>query len=155
MKYLVVGGVLVGVGVLAYILVKKQPGQSFASAAGSGAVTAVTDATAGVVTGLGQLVGIPLTSQSQCDKDLAVGDSWAASFSCPASRFVGSVFNSTAIRQADATDLRQIDRIMERERARNDAAWAPATGEYEATYDAMGNYTGHQPVQRYGATGGW
>jgi hypothetical protein len=72
---------------VAYVWVKKQPGQSLAAAAGAAAVEAATDAAAGAVVGVGDVFGIPATSKTQCDIDLANGDTWAASFSCPASRW--------------------------------------------------------------------
>lgn len=49
------------------------------------------NATAGVVEGVGLAVGVPLTSQTQCEIDLAAGDYWAASFSCPAGKFAGGL----------------------------------------------------------------
>jgi len=33
-----------------------------------------------------------VTNQTQCQKDIAAGDKWAASFSCPASDFLGMIF---------------------------------------------------------------
>lgn len=40
---------------------------------------------------IGGLFGVPATNQTQCERDKAAGDWWAASFSCPASDFVGGV----------------------------------------------------------------
>lgn len=88
------GAIAVGVAAVAvglYVLSKRQPGQSVAGAAGSAAVGAVVDAGAGVVTGIGDVVGVPRTDTTQCDIDLANGDYWAASFSCPAGRFLKAV----------------------------------------------------------------
>lgn len=70
-------------GVAAFYLLRNN-----AQAIGSGAVGAAVDVGVGVVEGIGQAVGIPRTSQSQCDADLAAGRTWDASFSCPASRWV-------------------------------------------------------------------
>ena len=50
-------------------------------------VTAAGNAARGVVLGIGDAVGVPRTSIDQCDQDLASGNYWAASFSCPATRF--------------------------------------------------------------------
>lgn len=47
----------------------------------------------GAVTGAGGLVGVPATNVTQCDKDLAAGRTWDASFSCPAKRWLGSLFD--------------------------------------------------------------
>ena len=78
----------VGLGIVAYAWAKKAPGQTIAGSIAQGAVTAAGDAAAGAVVGLGEVVGIPATDSDQCSIDLAAGDYWAASFSCPASRFI-------------------------------------------------------------------
>ena len=49
------------------------------------------------VQGMGELVGVPDTNTDQCEKDLAAGRHWDASFSCPASRYLGSVTGSTVL----------------------------------------------------------
>lgn len=79
-----------------------------------GAVAAVGDAAVGTVKGVATWFGIPDTNQSQCDKDLAAGRYWDASFSCPAGRFIGAgydaatgVFNSTTLSAAEALDARR------------------------------------------------
>lgn len=75
------------------------------SAAGGGLVDAVTslpgeavraaDETFGnTITGIGEVVGIPRTNQTQCERDIAAGRTWDASFSCPAGTFIGSLFGS-------------------------------------------------------------
>jgi len=46
----------------------------------------------GIATGAGGLVGVPATNATQCDRDLAAGRTWDASFSCPAKRWLGSLF---------------------------------------------------------------
>lgn len=84
----------VGLGALLYVWATKRPGQSLAGAAGSAAVEAVADAGAGAVIGIGEVFGIPETNQDQCTIDLANGDFWAASFSCPAGRYLSAVFGS-------------------------------------------------------------
>ncbi len=75
---------------------------------------AVGDAAVGTVKGVATWFGIPDTNQSQCDKDLAAGRYWDASFSCPAGRFIGAgydaatgVFNSTALSASEAADARR------------------------------------------------
>lgn len=78
----------VGVGLILFIR-KGAAGQLAA-----GAVGAVADAGAGAVLGVGDVVGIPRTSKSQCDADLAAGRLWDASFSCPAGTFIGGVWDS-------------------------------------------------------------
>jgi hypothetical protein len=84
-----------GVVVLGYIIVKKKPGQSLAGAAGSAAVNAAADFGSGAVIGVGEVFGIPATEKTQCEKDLAEGRFWDASFSCPAKDFVSGVFGGS------------------------------------------------------------
>lgn len=52
------------------------------------AVNIGSGAVAGVAVGLGEAVGLPDTSLSQCEIDIKNGDYWAASVSCPAARFI-------------------------------------------------------------------
>ena len=46
----------------------------------------------GVVTGIGERVGIPSTSASECDRAIAEGRYWDASFHCPAGTFIKGLF---------------------------------------------------------------
>lgn len=111
---------VVGLGVV-YVLAKRVQLPSVGGVASDlarGAVDAANGAIVGGVKGIGAVFGVPDTSLSRCEADIAAGRTWDASFSCPASRFVGSVFNSTNINAAAVNDARQIDRIMEREAAR-------------------------------------
>lgn len=75
-------------------------------------------AAAGTVEGIGLAVGIPRTDVSQCARDKANGDWWAASFSCPAGDFLSSgasaMFGSTAVHQATQADVRRVDNALER-----------------------------------------
>lgn len=57
-----------------------------------GAVSVAGGAITGITEGIGEQVGVPVTSATQCEKDIAAGDHWAASFSCPAGKFLGSLF---------------------------------------------------------------
>lgn len=86
----IAAGVL-GVALVAAYLIKKA-GNAIADAGGVGGVAsnaagAVVDAASGAATGtviaMGEQFGIPATSQTQCDIDMAAGNTWAASFSCP------------------------------------------------------------------------
>lgn len=59
-----------------------------------GAVVDLADgALSGAVVGAGQVVGIPATNQTQCERDKAAGNTWAASFSCPAADWLRYVVN--------------------------------------------------------------
>lgn len=75
------------------------------SGAGAAADTAAT-----AVVKAGQVFGLPATSQSQCQRDLAAGNWWDASFSCPAGTFVGAagtaVFGSTSVNEYEAETKR-------------------------------------------------
>ncbi len=97
---------LAGAGVL-WLMSRRLGGvQGVATAA----VGAVGDVATGTVVGAGQLVGIPATNQTQCQRDLAAGDWWEASFSCPAGTFIGAatanVFGSTSLSEQAARDAR-------------------------------------------------
>lgn len=96
-----------------YVLWKRKPGETIAGAAGRVAVETAADAGVGAVKAIGAQVGVPDTNTSQCDADLARGDYWAASFSCPAGRFISGVYGSTAINAAAIDGERRIDRITE------------------------------------------
>lgn len=84
--------------------------QGVAKSLATGAVKVAEDVAVGTVVGIGNAVGIPATSQTQCQKDLAAGNWWDASFSCPAGTFIsagaGAVFGSTALTDAQAADAR-------------------------------------------------
>lgn len=130
-----------GLGLAMYLARKAPTVGGLASGLASGAVDAVHGAAVGTVEGIGSVFGIPKTSVSQCDADLAAGRTWDASFSCPAARFVGSVFNSSNINTAAVNDLRQVDRAMERQ---------------AATYAAMDAYYAGAPTwPDDGRTGTW
>lgn len=83
---LVLGAVAIGAAVYAVRKVTSAAGEALTSAgtAISNAGTAVVDTTVTGVISAGTFVGIPETSVSQCERDMAAGDTWAASFSCPA-----------------------------------------------------------------------
>lgn len=82
--YLIAGGAVV----LALLWVNSKGAAGTGKAIGSAAVALADGAITGTVTAIGGLVGVPLTSQKQCQKDRAAGDTWAASFSCPAIDFI-------------------------------------------------------------------
>lgn len=138
---LIVG--VAGVGLLAvYLWRQRQAGESIGGAAGRTAATFAFDTAAGVVKGIGAAVGIPNTDAGKCEADLARGDMLAASFSCPAPRFVRGAYNNAFIHDAAVLDARQIDRITERAAAGTPDLGTvidPATGWATAAYDPLGN----------------
>lgn len=76
---------LVAAGVALLLLVRN------AGAAGRAVGSGAVDFVDGVVVGVGSGMGVPETDAAQCDADLAAGDMWAASFSCPAGRWLSAV----------------------------------------------------------------
>jgi hypothetical protein len=137
---ILIGGAVIG-GAMLYTLAKRRPGESLASTAGREIVGAAGNAASGAVIGVGSFVGIPATNLTQCQKDIAAGRTWDASFSCPATTFIGSIFSGATINAADVNDARQIDRIMEREQAaRGDLGIVyDPRNDTQAQYDQMGN----------------
>jgi hypothetical protein len=79
--------------VLLFMYVKKNA-QNLAAAAAAGAVGMAGDTVAGVAQGLGSLAGVPSTSVSKCQQDMDNGDTWNASFDCPAGTFLGFLTGS-------------------------------------------------------------
>ncbi|QGZ37773.1 hypothetical protein IP92_02943 [Pseudoduganella flava] len=67
--------------VLGLIIVKKNFGVVDAAA---GAVGVIGDAMSGVVIGIGEVIGIPRTDETECEKAMREGRTWDASFACPA-----------------------------------------------------------------------
>ncbi len=100
---------LAGLGLIWWV---TRPGN--AAKLAQGAVGLAGEAATGTVIGLGKAVGVPETNQAQCQKDLAAGAWWAASFSCPASDYLGAAygaatrpFTSTTLSDAEANDARR------------------------------------------------
>lgn len=88
--------VLVGLG-LGVVLVFALPllarnARAVGSVAGGAAVEFADGLIGETVNSAGELVGIPRTDETQCQKDLAAGRTWDASFSCPASDFLKGLF---------------------------------------------------------------
>ncbi|WP_444632764.1 hypothetical protein [Cupriavidus oxalaticus] len=92
---------LLAAGAIAAIafVVKKNGGlQGAAAGAASALVGAVGDAASGAVLGIGDALGVPRTDMTECERAIAEGRTWDASFACPASNFLQSLF---ADRQPD------------------------------------------------------
>lgn len=89
-----IGGGLVAVAVGLYIW-KKGGVQGAASGAASAVVKAASGAATGAVLGVGDVVGVPRTDQTECERALADGRTWDASFACPAGDFISGVWNNT------------------------------------------------------------
>lgn len=90
-KFMLIGVAAAAVALL--ILVKKKGAAADAgNALGEAAADLAGGFVGGVALGLGDQIGIPRTNMTQCEKDLAAGKTWDASFSCPASTWLGSLF---------------------------------------------------------------
>lgn len=72
--------VAIGAGLL-YFLKKKADGLTVTGAV-AGAVGVAADAGAGIVYGIGDLLGVPRTDASKCAKAKAEGDMWGQSLYC-------------------------------------------------------------------------
>ncbi|AVO42722.1 hypothetical protein [Simplicispira suum] len=55
---------------------------------GAAAGSAVVDLGAGAVLGIGDAVGLPRTEMTECERAMAEGRTWDASFVCPAGTFL-------------------------------------------------------------------
>jgi hypothetical protein len=67
--------------------------QSRLSNVAAGAVGVVADVGAGAVVGVGDILGVPRTNETECEKAMREGRTWDASFACDAGTFLGHVFN--------------------------------------------------------------
>lgn len=54
----------------------------------------IADTGAGLVIGTGDVLGIPRTDMNECQRALAEGRTWDASFACPAGTFLGGVWDN-------------------------------------------------------------
>ncbi len=82
---------LIGGAALVGWLVLRNAG-TVARTVTSGVVQAGGGVVAGAAEGIGTVFGIPETSMTQCQADMAAGRTWDASFSCPAGDFVKYLF---------------------------------------------------------------
>lgn len=87
--YVVAGAAVAGA--LAWVAYKGASGAG--AAIGGAAVDMVDGVVSGAVIGAGSMIGIPPTNKTQCEIDRAKGDTWAASFSCPAKDFLNYLWN--------------------------------------------------------------
>lgn len=89
--YLLAGGAVL----VAVLYVSTRPkgwASELAWTAGSTAVDMADGLIGGAVNGIGDLVGVPRTDMTACERALSEGRKWDASFACPASKFIGSFF---------------------------------------------------------------
>lgn len=87
--YVVAGG-----AVIAALLWAATRGSKGTGEAIGGAVVDLADGiVSGAVVGTGQLVGIPATNMTECERAKAEGRTWDASFACPAGNFIKYLFS--------------------------------------------------------------
>lgn len=87
--YLIGGGAVALAALYVFTRGVKETGQAI----GGAAVDMADGVIGGAVEGIGAMVNIPPTNKTQCEIDKAKGDTWAASFSCPAPDFLRYLFN--------------------------------------------------------------
>lgn len=93
-KLALVGAVLAGAAIffLKRSIVGGNVVQTVAQNVGGAVVDVAEGVTSGVVYGIGDKLGVPRTEQTECEKALAEGRTWDASFACPAGTFIKSFF---------------------------------------------------------------
>lgn len=86
---IVVGGGVLAVAVLVYVW------QRGLGNVARGAARAAGDIVGGGVVGLGEAIGIPATNMNECQRALAEGRYWDASFVCPAGTLIKGFFGDS------------------------------------------------------------
>jgi hypothetical protein len=80
------------VAAVAVVYAAKRAFQAAADAGplgiGAAVGSGVVNAGAGVVLGMGDAIGIPRTEMNECERAMAEGRTWDASFACPAPVFL-------------------------------------------------------------------
>lgn len=76
------------VAALVWLATRKTNAASVGQAVGGAVVDLADGAIGGAVVGVGQLVGVPATNMTECDRAKAEGRTWDASFACPAGDFL-------------------------------------------------------------------
>lgn len=87
-------GVAAAAVVAALLYVKINGAGSLGQDLGGAAVDVVNGAVTGAVKSTGELIGIPDTNMTECDKAKAEGRTWDASFACPAKDFIAYMWGA-------------------------------------------------------------
>lgn len=66
----------------------KQAGQDIGEGISGAVVGTVDGVLSGTVKGVGEMVGVPKTNMTECERAKAEGRTWDASFACPAGDFI-------------------------------------------------------------------
>ena len=85
---------LAGAAVAAALAYKFKDWKNLGAGVGSAAVDVVDGVIGGTVVGIGQVVGVPPTNKNECQRAIAEGRTWDASFACPAKDFLSYAFGS-------------------------------------------------------------
>lgn len=80
---------------VAVVYVWRRGFQGVAADTTRAAANLAGGAVVGTVKGVGDVIGIPDTDKSKCERALAEGRYWDASFDCPAGDFIKGVFSSS------------------------------------------------------------
>lgn len=114
----------------------SQDAQGAGRSVGGALVNGADGVIQGAVETVGGVMGIPLTDAAACRQAIADGDTWTASFVCPAKDFFASTWTKIKTDTAGLPNLTTTADGMQ--------------------YDQMGNVIGHtRPTFTGGATGGW
>lgn len=89
--YVIAGGAVLAA--LVWAMTRPGGAAGLGESLGGAAVDFVDGTVSGVVIGIGEVVGIPATNKTQCQLDREAGNTWAASFSCPAKDFLNYLWN--------------------------------------------------------------
>lgn len=89
----VVIALAVGAAVAVFLFVRNA--RTVARGVVNGAASLAGDVAAGAIEGVGEQVGVPRTDVDKCAAAKAAGNSWDASFYCPAGDFLKFVFSSS------------------------------------------------------------
>jgi len=85
---------IAGAAVLVALLYASTRGAgSTGQAIGGAAVDFVDGVLTGTVTGIGEVIGVPVTNETECERARREGRTWDASFACPAGTFIKHLFS--------------------------------------------------------------
>lgn len=85
---------IAGAAAAVVIALKFKDLRGIGAGVGGAAVDVVDGLISGAVIGIGQGVGVPPTNLTACQRAIAEGRTWDASFACPAKDFLSYAFGS-------------------------------------------------------------
>jgi hypothetical protein len=102
-KFILIGAGVAALAVL-YLVMKDGAAAAAGEAVGGAVVDAAVGVTSGVALGVGDAIGLPRTNQTECEKAMAEGRYWDASFVCPAGDFIGGTASDVKTTLSDLWD---------------------------------------------------